>query len=187
MTARNTRAMLLALVVLVAGALPAAAAKPVMTDHYSFGFTEMDPFLTEACGLDVTVDVQVEGKFTMRADGSFSDHVQERVVYRTSAATIHQFGSRNFKGPAETVTERPDGSTTIEFEDFERGLSIRLKDANGVIVRDAGNITFDVTITIDPDGEEIFSVEADVKGPHPIFDDPDAVGSLCSLLNGGAF
>jgi hypothetical protein len=187
MTVRSTTMTLLLSALLIAGAIPAAAAQPVFSDRYSFEYMEEDEELTALCGLEVLVSVQVQGRFTARSDGSIDDSFRERLVYSTSEAELEQFGARNFRGSADVVTVNPDGSTSIQFEVFERGLSVRLKDANGVVIRDAGNITFVVTIVIDAEGDEVVSVEADVKGPHPIFEaqeDGVFIDRFCALLGG---
>lgn len=180
------------LLLLVVGLAPAAVAGPplVMEKFEDVFGPERDPFLSDVCGFDVFVEVHVKGKFTLFDDLSAKEHVNVHVVFtnpETGAAFLERDAFTVFSDPVSETVE--DDILTVRFSDTFKGLPLKwMQPGNGVLIRDAGQVTFEVTIVIDlMTGEEISFDEqiSIVKGPHPFldlsFEETDAIG--CGALD----
>ncbi len=170
---------------------PAHAAAPVFQERWTFEETHHDDFLSEVCGTDIYHSHLGKGKVKFYEDGRIVDHFNVQttfwnpatgdVVIRQEAATFRGMGVETFD--PETMT------LTIEFEDTFVGLPSKyMKPGEGVLWRDAGQVTFKGTVVLDVSGEfpELISFEEDLemKGPHPeLTTDFDVlIGILCGAL-----
>jgi hypothetical protein len=132
----------LAAVAMLGGAGTAAAAPPTT---FTESFTEVDEFLSELCGTEITIS----GTFTERT-----------VFFEEGSDVPHQHlasFSATITGPGGSLIEREawreyDTGDSATFT----GLPFRLLSPDGgVVIRDAGYVTFT---------EEGIAV---VHGPHP--------------------
>jgi hypothetical protein len=166
----------------------ALAAQPLERVKYSDADGPFrDDFLSDACGFDVYTEFTVKGVFTLFDDFSGKDHQNFEAIYSAGGKRlIERDGFTVFFTPE---TQSVEGSIlTITFSETFKGLPLKwMQPGNGVLIRDAGRVTFDYTVVIDLDtGEEIsFEQEvSDVKGPHPFLDltQQELLDILCGAL-----
>lgn len=185
-------------VTLLAGA--ALADKPVFQENFVEEIDEEDPGLADACDLDtVHVDGVVRGKFKEFADGSIWEHVVGKIELtgpEGQGPVIISF-SRLFEGSSSESFDPETGLLTLVFNDSFKGNPEKWHAPGvGVIVRDAGVVSFTTTIvidtknTMDPSDDVLVSEEISdvtVHGPHPIFDNgfsltDDQLAVVCHVL-----
>lgn len=172
---------------------PVLADKPVFMDRFVDEFTEEDPGFAAACGVaTVHVDGVVKGTFKEFADGTFWEQVVGKIEFTgpddegpvvLSFANVHE---------GNLVSESVDnGLLTLVFEDTFIGNPEKWRAPGvGVIVRDAGFISWTVTVVIDLSTDELVSEEftdVEIHGPHPIFENgfsftEDQFAQICSAL-----
>jgi hypothetical protein len=139
-----------------------------------FGPTEIDPELCDIPGTNV--DSQ-SGNVQVFADSTMKVEWQESYVF-TSALTgksIESLSNEQF-----TTNRAPidNGDGTVSFVFAFKGLEQQLKLPNGpVLVRDAGPVTF--TLTVDAATGDFVSFTVSEQGPHPI---TDSGGNFCQFI-----
>src|SRR5215204_165413 len=145
---RPSRALLPALAALALAA-PAQAAKPLVEENVRFdgSVTELDPFITEACGFDVFITTKghFTGKVYFDNAGNF-----KRFVGHPSMAHIFssEFGSfETADRGVDKFTDNPDGTLRIQ------GTGIHFKEHGGP------RATGLWILTVDPVAEELLDVE----------------------------
>ncbi len=190
---RTLAAGSLAIGFLLTSVAPAHAARPQMVEHFDEEFTELDGFLTDLCGFDITITVDVQ--FTVRTwdDGRF-------LVTRSGSQTFTNVATgttltRDFRGLVkgqETLMVDDAGILTINFDAVYAGIPERIRNDEGTILiadrgraRLIGEIIVDLGDPDDPSDDELISetIDATYNGPHPIlaqgFLDP---ALACDLL-----
>jgi hypothetical protein len=122
------RGLLLVASVLLAvllGSAPAIAAKPEIVEDVRFDptVTEVDPFLSEACGFTVTVSATGHFRMTVyrNADGSTRREVGHP-SYRSTFSSEWGAITTDDRG-VDKFTENPDGTLSI----FGTGIHFRVK------------------------------------------------------------
>jgi hypothetical protein len=154
--------------VLVSSA-PAVAAKPEIVEDIRFDptVTEVDPFLSEACGFPVTFSAKgrFRGTVYFNADGSFRrfvGHPSFRQTLSSEWAAI----TTDDRG-VDKVTENPDGTLSI----FGTGIHLRVKGEAYAIGL--------WRLVIDPATDEL--VDASYHGNFGL-EEPDILPYICTRL-----
>ena len=153
----------MAIGLLLAMAVPALAAKPVVVVDEDWSNDLTIPG-GPGCGFDVDLDESGHTRITefFNNDGDFvSAHVQ-----------VH--GTTEWSGPGGTATEHWawNGIFDAEANTFTQNGNVwnLHMGAGGVILHDVGQITFD-----DATGEVI-----SIRGPHDVWD--EGLGALCDAI-----
>ena len=134
------------LVALAVGVPAATADKPVITHvHFEGEDAEASAFLSEFCGFDVVVFVDVRATERDYPDGSERDTVNERITYTAGDQQLFEHNTFQFYFDADQEISR------------FTGVPFRIVDESGrVIFKDRGNVAFD------RNGEIVWE-----HGPHP--------------------
>lgn len=166
------RVLLLAVGIVLAimlGAAPASAIKPEIVEDVRFDpdVTETDPFLSEACGFDVSFSAKgrFRGTVYFNPDGSFRRFVGHPSFRQTLSS---EWGSitTDDRG-VDKVTENPDGTLSV----FGTGIHFRVKgDAYAIGLW---------RLVIDPDSGEL--LDASYHGNFGL-EEPDIVPYICDSL-----
>ena len=151
---RVSAAVGLTAVAMLGGAGTAAADPPTT---FTDTFTEVDEFLSELCGAEITISATFTDRTVVLNDGSVLHH-------STFRATITGPGGSLIEREVWWAYESGDSVTVTGLP-----LSFRSPDG-GVVIRDAGYISF-------IPGEEGPTV---VHGPHPFLEGEQDV--VCSYL-----
>jgi hypothetical protein len=170
----------LVVAVVVATAAPAAWAagggKPLVQERFDDRFVEEpDPFVLDVCGVEVRTEFHFWGNFTLYPDMTARTHFNDDVVTTdpdTGEVLLVQRNSGNvFSEPVVEIIDEEAGTLTVMFEDTFRGVPLKWRvPGEGVILLDAGTVTFTGTVVIDLATDEVLSFEetlSDVHGPHP--------------------
>jgi hypothetical protein len=156
---RGVLAALLAVLALLPGTA-LAASKPIEQFHDQF----TDSFSTDLCGIEVDAVIVVSDNFFVYQDGSFKDASSFRATY-----TNPDNGKSVLVSSAGIVTGTAiidEGAGTISYTTSFNGLPEKIQSARGgVLVRDAGIITFIDTFDLETD--EFLGTEVTISGPHP--------------------
>lgn len=182
---RRALSMLLACTLAAVLAAPTAAAQPYV-ERFSNADSGQDDVLTEACGAPITMAWSQRGTYIQYADGSIRIHVNFQATYSGPGGSAQEQGAYTIHGSPVTVTiDEVAGTLTETFTDRHTGLPVKgMIPGSGMIVRDAGSVTFDVTVVFDLESGDFISfssVPRDVRGPHPSLD-RDLIGELCDVL-----
>ena len=182
---KRALSLLLASTLTAVLAAPAAAAQPYV-ERFSNADSGQDAFLTEACGAPITKAWSERGTYIEYADGSIKLHVNFQATYSGPGGSAQEHGAWTLHGSPITVTiDEVAGTLTETFTDRHTGLPVKgMIPGSGIIVRDAGSVTFDVTVVFDLESGDFISfssVPRDVRGPHPSLD-RDLLGELCDVL-----
>lgn len=153
----RVRFVLIACIALLA--LPGASLAAPPTFHGTYEFTDD----VTICGVDGTIHVTGAEVIWVEGD-SFRITGQGTDTFTTAdgrSVVLHFAGKVNV---TETFSE--DGSTLVVLSTY-RGMGQSIRGGEGgMVMRDAGVITF--IETIDLVNEELISIEViDVRGPHP--------------------
>lgn len=194
----GTAALLVATLV-VASASGAVAAgegrKPVVREPIrEHVIEEVDPFALEVCGVEATREATVRGQFMLYGDGTSRTHLNIEIVYTDpetgDVLLIERDAETFFDGPVSETVDEEAGTVTLRFESTITGLPLRgIVPGEGILIRDAGRITENITIVLDLETGEELSFEAevvDVRGPHPFLElSPEESAALfCGALTG---
>ena len=192
--ARARIALLVAGVLLFAGAQAAGAAPPIFQEQ----FREVEPLhlsdeLTDLCGFELWHETVANVKVQILEDGTEVTHVafKERIVnlangrqvWTQTGATFRDVFSEEFDPEAETLT--------IDLQETATGLPVLFRQpGQGVFVRDAGLVTFQVHVVLDvsdPENPEEIDFDfqtLELHGPHPFLLDTEAGEALlCDALS----
>lgn len=187
----------LVVVVLVAMAAPAALAAgggtPLIQERFDDRFVEEpDLFVLEVCGVEVSTEFHFWGNFTLHPDMTARTHFNDEIVSTdpdTGDVLLITRNSGNvFSAPVVEIIDEEAGTLTLMFEDTFRGVPFKWRvPGEGVILLDAGTVTFNVTVVIDlATGEEISFEQtlSDVHGPHPSLAQPgsETEAIFCSAM-----
>ena len=154
------RAILTALVVVLALPGAALAAKPIAAFHDHF----TDSFSGDICGIPVNIKVVVTDNFFLYADDSFKDTSSAMQTFTNpdNGRSVVLSSAGNVQGTA-LIDEQ---AGTITFVTTYRGLPEKIQTARGaVLLRDAGVISF--ADTFDLQTGDFLGSEVTIKGPHP--------------------
>jgi hypothetical protein len=176
----------LVVVVLVATAAPAALAAgggmPLVQERFDDRFVEEpEPFVLELCGVEVRTEFHFWGNFTLYPDMTARTHFNDEIVSTdpdTGDVLLIERNSGNvFSEPVVEIIDEEAGTLTLMFEDTFRGVPLKWRvPGGGVILLDAGTVTFSATVVIDLATDEVISFEetlSDLHGPHPSLTQPD--------------
>jgi hypothetical protein len=177
----------LVVVALVATAAPAALAagggRPLVQERFDDQFVE-DPELSvlDACGVEVRTEFHFWGTFTFYADMTARTHFNDDIVSTDPATGEVLLVERNsgnvFSEPVVEIIDEEAGTLTLMFEDTFRGVPLKWRvPGEGVVLLDAGTVTFNATLVIDLATDEVISFEetlSDLHGPHPSLTQPDS-------------
>ena len=180
-------------IILVGFALVASAGgKPQFTEKFEdSGGPFLDPFVSALCGFDVLFQFHQKGKFTVFADGTARLHYNDRYIYTNAAngrVLIETASANRITPPDMEIVDEEARTVTIIFSDTFKGLPFKwYQPGTGVLLRDAGQVTFQGSIVFDLDTGAFlgFSQEiTNLKGPHPALflsdDETAAIG--CGAL-----
>lgn len=157
------------LVATLLAAGPASADKPEIVDQVRFdpAITELDPFLSEACGFPVMFSAKGRFRATVyfNADGSFKRFVGHPSFRQTLSS---EWGSitTDDRG-VDKITENPDGTLSI----FGTGIHLRVKGEAYAIGL--------WRLVVDPVSGEL--LEATYHGNFGL-EEPDIVPYICARL-----
>jgi len=177
----------LVVVVLVATAAPAALAAgggmPLVQERFDDRFVEEpEPFVLELCGVEVRTEFHFWGNFTLYPDMTARTHFNDEIVSTdpdTGDVLLIERNSGNvFSEPVVEIIDEEAGTLTLMFEDTFRGVPLKWRvPGEGVVLLDAGTVTFNATLVIDLATDEVISFEetlSDLHGPHPSLTQPDS-------------
>jgi hypothetical protein len=192
MIKRTLAAGSLAIGFLLTSVAPAHAARPQMVEHFDEEFTEPDGFLTDLCGFDITITVDVRGSIRTWDDGRFlvTRGGSEMFTNVATGTTLTRDFHGLVKGRETLMVD--EGILTINFDEVYAGIPERIRGDDGTILiadrgraRLIGEIIVDLGNPDDPFDDELISedIDATFNGPHPIlaqgFLDP---ALACDLL-----
>lgn len=190
---------ILAVVVLLAAAAPAALAagggQPLVQERFDDRFVEEpEPFVLDACGVEVRAEFHFWGNFTLYPDMTARTHFNDHIVATNPATGEVLLVERNsgnvFSEPVVETVDEEAGTLTVMFEDTFRGVPFKWRvPGEGVILLDAGTVTFTGTVVIDLATDEVISFEetiSDLHGPHPSLSLPESeiIALFCEALGG---
>lgn len=188
----------LVVVVLVAATAPAAlgagGGKPLQEKFDDRFVEEPDPFVLEICGVEVRTEFHFWGNFTLYPDMTARTHFNDHVVSTdpdTGEVLLVVRNSGNvFSEPLVETIDEEAGTLTVMFEDTFRGVPLKWRvPGEGVILLDAGTVTFTGTVVIDLATDEIISFDetiSDMHGPHPFLTQPEdeIIALFCEAMAG---
>ena len=190
---------ILAVVVLLAAAAPAAFAagggQPLVQERFDERFVE-EPglFALDVCGVEVRAEFHFWGNFTLYADMTARTHFNDHIVATNPATGEVLLVERNsgnvFSEPVVETVDEEAGTLTVMFEDTFRGVPFKWRvPGEGVILLDAGTVTFTGTVVIDLATDEVISFEetiSDLHGPHPSLSlsESEFIALFCEALGG---
>lgn len=170
----------LAVVVLLTAAAPAAVAagggRPLVQERFDDRFVEEpNPFVLEECGVEVRTEFHFWGNFTLYADMTarthFNDHIVATDPDTGQVLLVERNAGNVFSEPVVEIIDEEAGTLTVMFEDTFRGVPFKWRvPGEGVILLDAGTVTFSGTVVIDLATDEVTSFEetiSNLHGPHP--------------------
>jgi hypothetical protein len=187
----------LVVVVVVATAAPTAWAagggKPLIQDRFDDRFEEEpDPFVLDVCGVEVRTEFHSWGHFTLYPDMTARTHFNTHIVLTdpdTGEVLLVERNSGNvFSEPVVEIVDEEAGTLTVMIEDTFRGVPFKWRvPGEGVILLDAGTVTFNITLVIDLDTDEVLSFEetfSDVHGPHPslTMSEDEIIALFCAAM-----
>lgn len=165
------------LALLLTSASAALAAGPTV-ERFHETFSGPDEFWTDVCQFPVSVSLDERGSFTEYPDGSTRFHLRFHANFSGPGGTIKERNAFNiFQPEPTTVTvDEEAGTRTETFRQTFRGLVVHLVvPGEGVLIRDAGNLTRTLTVVFDLESGELIDVRTSdvvIRGPHPSFDMP---------------
>jgi len=166
---RRVIAPIAALVLLLASASSALAAKPdVFRDRFSG--SEYDEHFSWVCGVDVWLDYRVETSFIALSDGGYNLLVHAERFRTGPGGSIKQVVSYSFKSPDGNVivSGDPDSGSFVEVtREILTGSRVWSSPGAGVIYSDAGYYDATITITVTPDSETVEISDEVARGPMP--------------------
>lgn len=189
----------LAVLVLMATAAPAALAAgggmPLVQERFDERFVEEpEQFVLDVCGVEVRTEFHFWGNFTLYADLTARTHFNDDIVSTdpdTGEVLLVERNSGNvFSEPVVEIIDETAGTLTVMFEDTFRGVPFKWRvPGEGVILLDAGTVTFTGTVVIDLATNEVLSFEetiSNLHGPHPSLTQPDneTLEIFCEALGG---
>lgn len=188
-------ATLAALLGLIAAALPAQAGRDDVIEVDKFNETFEEPFAAmdfeQICGVDnLQAIITVKGRAVIYENG-VDAHVNFELVWTDldngNRLQVSWAENTEIRGTVEIV----DGVETIDETQVTRGLWEKWQaPGHGVIVRDAGQVTFDRMIMFDAETGEFLGFEEAfaTKGPHPLIEAggpfPTYGDAICGALGG---
>ena len=177
----------LVVVALVASAVPTALAagggRPLIQERFDDRFVEdPDLFVLDVCGVEVRTEFHFWGNFTLYPDMTARSHFNDDIVSSDPATGEVLLVERNsgnvFSEPPVEIIDEEAGTLTLMFEDTFRGVPFKWRvPGEGVVLLDAGTVTFNATVVIDLATDEVISFEetlSDLHGPHPSLTQPDS-------------
>jgi hypothetical protein len=152
-----------------------AGGKPQFTEKFEdSGGPFLDPFLSGLCGFDVLFQFHQKGKFTVFADGTARVHYNFRFIYSNAANSrvlIETASANQITLPNMEIVDEDARTVTTIFSDTFKGLPFKwYQPGTGVLLRDAGQVTFNGSLVSDLDTGDFIAFTQDVtnvKGPHP--------------------
>lgn len=182
---RRISRVVLVVSVLVVVAAPAALAagegKPLIQERFDDRFVENpEQFVLDVCGVEVRTEFHFWGNFTLYSDMTSRTHLNSNIV-STDPATgevlvVERNSGNTLSAPLVEIVDEQAGTLTVMFEDTVRGAPLKLRvPGEGVILLDAGTVTFTGTVVIDLATDEVISFEetiSNMHGPHPSLTEP---------------
>jgi hypothetical protein len=185
----------LVVVALVATAVPTALAagggRPLEQERFDDRFVEdPDLFVLDVCGVAVRTEFHFWGSFTLYPDMTARTHFNTDIVSTDpdtgEVLLVERNAGNSFSEPAVEIFDEEAGTLTLMFEDTFRGVPFKWRvPGEGVILLDAGSVTFNTTLVIDLDTGEVISFEdtlSDVHGPHPSLTDSERLEIFCEAM-----
>jgi hypothetical protein len=177
----------LVVVALVATAAPTAFAagggRPLVQERFNDQFVEdPDLFVLDECGVEVRTEFHFWGNFTLYPNLTARTHVNAHIVSSDpdtgEVLLVERTSSNIFSEPEVEILDEEAGTLTLMFEDTYRGVPFKWRvPGQGVVLLDAGTVTFNTTLVIDLATDEVISFEetlSDLHGPHPSLTQPDS-------------
>ena len=170
----------------------ALAGPPALMEKFEdSGGPFLDPVASANCGFEVLYTFQEKGKFTASEDGSYRLHRNSTIVFinAQTGTELIETSTLNLTGPPvlELVDEDQQTITLIYFDTYT-GIPFKwLQPGTGVLLRDAGRVTINLSLVFDFDGNFISLSEefTGVKGPHPslFMSNSDYIALGCGALS----
>jgi hypothetical protein len=180
----GTALVVVALVATAAStAMAAGGGRPLVQERFDDRFVEdPDLFVLDVCGVEVRTEFHFWGTFTLYADMTARTHFNDDIVSTDPATGEVLLVERNagnvFSDPVVEIIDEDAGTLTVMFEDTFRGVPFKWRvPGEGVVLLDAGTVTFNTTLVIDLATDEIISFEetlSDLHGPHPSLTLPES-------------
>ena len=183
------------LTVVISPAAQANGNKPIFQEKFDDRFVEdPDLFVFDVCGVEVATEFHFFGKFTLFSDMSSKTHVNvniQSVDPDTGAILLREKDTLNiFSEPVVEILDEAAGTLTIIFEDTVKGNPFKwLVPGEGVLILDAGQVTFSATLVIDLATGDVISFDeaiSNIKGPHPALDssEEEFLAIFCGAMAG---
>lgn len=152
----------------------------------------IDPVLMDWCGVEILVSFDMKGKVIVFEDFTTTQHINydwtmfnpvtDKTVIETGAFSVTT-------PPVMELVDEDLGTLTLIFEDTIKGLAFKWRQPGvGVLLRDAGVITYQLTLVFDMDTTALIDEDFNIfgKGPHPysFMSQPDAAAIICGALTG---
>ena len=123
---------------------------------------------------DLTTRQQINYDWTM------FNPVTDKSVIETGAFNVTTL-------PVMELVDEDLGTLTLIFEDSIKGLAFKWSQPGvGVLLRDAGVITYQLTLVLDMDTGGVIDEDFNIlsKGPHPFsyMSEPDKAAIICGAL-----
>jgi len=150
----------------------------------------IDPVLMDWCGVEILITFNMKGKVVVfddfmtrqqiNYDWTMFNPVTDKSVIETGAFSITT-------PPVMELIDEGLGTLTLIFEDTIKGLAFKWRQPGvGVLLRDAGVITYQLTLVYDMDTLDLIDEDFNIlsHGPHPysFMPQPDAAAIICSAL-----
>jgi len=150
----------------------------------------IDPVLLDWCGAEILITYNMKGKVVVFDDLTARQHINYdwTMFNPVTDKSVIETGAFNVTTPPvmELVDENL-GTLTLIFEDTLKGLVFKwLQPGVGVLLRDAGVISYQLTLVIDMDTGDLIDEDFNIlsKGPHPysFMSQPDGAAIICGAL-----
>lgn len=178
--------MALVVVLLLAlgpAALAAGGGPPLIQERFEERFIEEpELFVLDVCGVEVRTEFHFREHFTLYPDMTARVHFNDEIVSTDSITGEVLLVERNagnvFSEPVVEIIDEEAGTLTVMFEDTIRGVPLKWRvPGEGVILIDAGTVTFTGTAVVDLATDEVISLNvtlSNLHGPHPSLTQPES-------------
>jgi len=187
----------LVVVALVATAVPTALAagggRPLEQERFDDRFVDdPDPFVLDECGVEVRTEFHIWGTFrlypNMTARNHFNTHIVSKNPDTGGVLLVERNAGNVLSEPVVEIIDEEAGTLTVMFEDTFKGVPLKWRvPGEGVVLLDAGTVTFNQTLVIDLATDEVISFDetlSDVHGPHPslALSETERTDIFCGLM-----
>ena len=189
---RRSRILAVLLGMLLATAsMSAVGGQPLFMDKV--GGSEgpfVDPVLLDWCGTEILITFDWKGKITVFDDNTTRQHINyDWIMFNpANGSTVIESAAFNWiTPPVMELVDEELGTLTWIFEDTFIGLTHKWRQPGvGVLLRDAGTMTFQLTLVFELNTMELLDESFNImaNGPHPFtfMSDPERAEIICGAL-----